>query len=233
MTSEPSADAKDHYSALAADLRGPVASIQSYVRTLIARDESLSSNARSTIHQVILQQSKRLDAFLDDVILFVRLLTKDVDVEPEKVLLPTVLEQVRQSCGDPDRVRLTGPDVVVEVDPQALAAALRRLVRNALVYGPRKGSVEVNVSHSGGAVEVCVRDEGVGIPPEAVDAAFDPFVRAVRSEERRSDGPGLGLSVARELVGLIGGRLELRSADPGLAAVVTLHADAATAPASR
>lgn len=212
----------DPYAGLLKELRGPVASIQSYVRTLIARDDTLSPSARATIHQVILQQSQRLDASVDDIVLYVRLLAGGVSTAAEPVLVSGVVEEVRQQLGQPERVEVTGPDVVLHTDRSALSAALRRLVRNGLVYGPRHGVVTVTVSKRDDATEIAVSDTGMGIPETRVGDALEPFTRAVHPEERRSDGVGLGLAVARELVKLLDGEIVLRDNAPGLSAVVRL-----------
>ena len=212
----------DPYAGLLTELRGPVASIQSYVRTLIARDADLSAPARATIHQGILQQSRRLDGFVDDIVLYVRLLAGGMSTESEPVLLAGVLEELRQDLGEPDRVVVDGVDAVVHTDRAALVAALRRLLRNALVYGPRTGTVAVRVSVDGGWTEIAVSDTGVGIPEERQQAALEPFGRAVHPQERRKDGVGLGLSVARELVKLLDGEVVLRDNDPGLTVLVRL-----------
>lgn len=216
--------ADDPYAELLKELRGPVASIQSYVRTLIAREAELSPSARATIHQVILQQSRKLDAVLDDVVLYVRLLSGAVEVSYERFLLGGLLEEVRQRLGEPERVRVeVDPSLVVRSDRKAVGAAVRRLVRNGLVYGPREASVEVAVHRlPEDVVEIVVADRGVGIPVDVVAEALAPFRRAVRPGERRADGAGLGLSVASELLRLVGGELELRDNAPGLAAVVRL-----------
>ena len=214
----------DPYAGLLKELRGPVASIQSYVRTLIARDEDLSESARATIHQVILQQAQRLDTFVDDVVLYVRLLAGGVSTEAEPILLASVVEAVRQELGEPDRVAVSGGDPVVHTDRAALAAALRRLIRNALVYGPRNGTVTVTVGVADGWAEVTVSDKGLGIPADRHGAALEPFTRALHPDERRRDGVGLGLAVARELVKLLGGEVLLRDNDPGLTVLVRLPA---------
>jgi signal transduction histidine kinase len=211
----------DPYAGLLQELRGPVASIQSYVRTLIARDDALAPTARATIHQVILQQAQRLDGFVDDIVLYVRLLAGGVSSAPEPVMLATVVEGVRHDLGEPDRVAVSG-DVVLTADRTALTAALRRLVRNALVFGPRHGVVTVRINTSDGWAEIAVSDTGVGIPVDRQAEALDPFTRALHPEERRKDGVGLGLAVARELVKLLGGEVVLRDNDPGLTAVVRL-----------
>ena len=214
----------DPYAGLLKELRGPVASIQSYVKTLIARDDDLSSSARSTIHQVILQQAQRLDGFVDDVVLYVRLLAGGVSVESEAAMAMAVVEEVRHQLGEPDRVVVTGTDPVLHTDRAALAAALRRLMRNALVYGPRQGSVTVDVALVSGWCEIAVSDKGLGIPEARQGEALEPFTRGLHPEERRKDGVGLGLSVARELAKLLGGEVVLRDNQPGLSAVVRLPA---------
>ncbi len=214
----------DPYAGLLKELRGPVASIQSYVRTLIARDDTLSPTARSTIHQVILQQSQRLDGFVDDIVLYVRLLAGGISTEDEPVLVSGVVEELRQQLGQPERVEVTGADAVLHTDRSALAAALRRLMRNALVYGPRHGVVTVDVAVAAGTAEIAVTDTGLGIPQARRAEALEPFTRAIHPDERRTDGVGLGLAVSRELVKLLGGEIVLRDNQPGLSAVVRLRA---------
>jgi signal transduction histidine kinase len=214
----------DPYAGLLKELRGPVASIQSYVRTLIARDDTLSPTARSTIHQVILQQSQRLDGFVDDIVLYVRLLAGGVSTEDEPVLVSGVIEELRRQLGQPERVEVTGVDAVLHTDRAALAAALRRLMRNALVYGPRHGVVTVAVSVGEGTAEIAVSDTGLGIPQARRGEALEAFTRSLHPEERRTDGVGLGLAVSRELVKLLGGEIVLRDNEPGLSAVVRLRA---------
>jgi signal transduction histidine kinase len=215
----------DPYAGLVHELRGPVTSIQSYVRMLMSRDADLSPTARATIHQVILQQSQRLDGFVDDMVLYVRLLAHGLDLHPEPVLLSALLEEVRHRLGEPARVIVgADTDVVLQADRDALAALLRRLIRNALVYGPREASVRVTVAAEPGWNTIRVSDSGLGIPAGATETAMQPFVRAVRPGERRSDGVGLGLAVSRELATLMQGSLELANTNPGLTAALRLPA---------
>ena len=214
---------QDPYVGLTHELRGPVTSIQSYVRMLIARDAELSSTARATIHQVILQQSQRLDGIVDDMILYVRLLSHGVELHPGPVLLSAVLEEVRHSLGEPARVVVgADTDVVLQADRDALTSVLRRLLRNALVYGPREEAAHVTVGTEDGFTVIRVSDSGLGIPAAATELAMQPFVRAVRPGERRSDGVGLGLAVARELAALMRGELLLANTNPGLTAALRL-----------
>jgi signal transduction histidine kinase len=119
-----------------------------------------------------------------------------------------VLEAVLQGAA----VRLEGaaPDLVVEVVPTALRAALANLVENAVEASPPGAGVEVEVVAVGTGAEVRVRDRGPGLPEAVRARLFQPHVTT------KVEGAGMGLFLARALVvGLCGGRLEIADADGG------------------
>lgn len=220
---DPIAPAVDPYTDVVSELRGPLTSIQAYLRTLISRDDELSPAARQTIHQVVLQQSLRLDSAIDDVLLYSRLLADQVPATIERHLLAPIIDEVRDALGEPDRVDVfVEPTLVVSADRRALAEAVRRLVRNGLVYGPRRESVSVHADVSDDAVEVVVSDKGRGIPAERHADSREAFRRAVGPDERRRDGLGLGLAVADRLARLSGAQLGLRNDEAGFSAVLRL-----------
>lgn len=98
-------------------------------------------------------------------------------------------------------------------DPMRLRQVLLNLGANAVKF-TTAGAVEVRVGPGAScpdAVRFEVRDEGIGIAPEQLDAVFEPFTQAESSTTRRFGGTGLGLSVSRELVALMGGALTATS----------------------
>jgi K+-sensing histidine kinase KdpD len=213
----------DAFATVLAELRAPIIAIQGHVRSLMARDEVMDTQARAQLHQQMLQHTQRLDTLVDDVVLYMRLLVGPVDVVSEPVRVHSLVEDLRQRLGEPERVINSVPaDLVLTVDPDVLAGVLRRLLRNALVYGAREGVVTVGVRRRDVGLELAVSDEGFGIPAAGAERAFEPFVRAVHPAEKRGDGAGLGLTVCRELGRLLGAEIELRPAEPGLTAAVVL-----------
>jgi two-component system OmpR family sensor kinase len=84
----------------------------------------------------------------------------------------------------------------------------RILVENAIVHTPPGTTVTVSAGSTGGTATLEVSDDGPGIPADAQDAVFERFYRLGGEV---ASGSGLGLAIARELTGLMGGRLELRS----------------------
>ena len=101
-------------------------------------------------------------------------------------------------------------------DPHHLRQVLINLVGNAVKFTER-GGVTVHVSLIGetenaARVKFSVRDSGIGIPQDAQDRIFDSFVQADQSTTRRFGGTGLGTTIAKQLVELMGGRMGLESA---------------------
>ena len=103
-------------------------------------------------------------------------------------------------------------------DPGRLRQILLNLVGNAIKFTER-GEVTVRIgceSETGNQVvlRICVEDTGIGIPPERQAAVFESFTQADGSTTRRHGGTGLGLTITRHLVELMGGRIWLES-EPG------------------
>lgn len=97
--------------------------------------------------------------------------------------------------------------------PQALKRILGNLVDNAVKFG---GAAEVEVGTlAEGGVAIAVLDRGPGIPDEALQAVFEPFVRLEASRNRETGGTGLGLSIVRQLAGTLGAEIVLRNRTGG------------------
>jgi signal transduction histidine kinase len=105
---------------------------------------------------------------------------------------------------------MDGTALVVNVDAERVGRVLENLITNAIKYSPHGGSVEIAVSERAGWAEVTVRDDGIGLPPDAAAQIFDVGYRAPEAENV-APGLGLGLYIAAEVVRLHGGVI---TADP-------------------
>jgi len=98
---------------------------------------------------------------------------------------------------------------------------VRNLLVNALTQTPAGGSIEVAGRALDRTVEITVRDEGPGIPPEHLPHIFERFYRADPSRQRSTGGAGLGLAIVKSLVEAHGGEIRAAS-EPGRGATFTL-----------
>jgi two-component system cell cycle sensor histidine kinase PleC len=102
---------------------------------------------------------------------------------------------------------------MVKGDPAKLRQVFGNLISNALKFTPPGGTVTIEArTGAGGGASVHVRDTGLGMSSEEIAVALTPFGQVDASRSRWRDGTGLGLPIARALVQLHGGRLEIRSA---------------------
>lgn len=119
--------------------------------------------------------------------------------------------------------------IVAVGDATSLRQVLRNLVENAIRYTNEGGHVMVELAAAPpGYTGIAVRDDGIGIPPDAQQRIFDRFYRVDRGRARSEGGSGLGLSIVAKLVASMGGSVGVEST-PGLGSRFTLILPAATA----
>ncbi len=100
----------------------------------------------------------------------------------------------------------------VSFDPAKLEIILTNLLSNAFKYTPEGGDVQLSVTRPGeNHLLIRVTDNGTGIGPEDLKHIFEPFYQVVRKDRPKAPGTGIGLSLVRELVQMLGGTIEVRS----------------------
>jgi signal transduction histidine kinase len=117
-------------------------------------------------------------------------------------------------------------------DAASLRTALRHILDNAIKYTPAGGEVRTCIRQSGEQVLIFVSDTGHGIAGPDVEHVFEPFRQLDNSAARTHGGLGLGLTIARKLIGRHGGHVDLRS-DPGVGGSTVLVTLLASAPVSQ
>ena len=95
-------------------------------------------------------------------------------------------------------------------DERKIKQVLLNLLSNAVKFTPQGGQISLKAGRRDGAVEISVADTGIGIAPEDQAAIFEEF-RQVGSDERKREGTGLGLTLAKKFVELHGGRMWVES----------------------
>jgi two-component system sensor histidine kinase KdpD len=117
--------------------------------------------------------------------------------------MPVLQERIVSSNVAPDLPPLQLDFVLAE-------QVLFNLLDNAAKYSPAGSRVGISARLVGDRVEIAVRDEGGGVPPDALDRLFDKFYRADDGDRRRA-GTGLGLAIAKGFVEVEGGAISVRN----------------------
>lgn len=227
---------KDQFLAtLAHELRNPLAPIGNAVHILLAKgppDPELRW-AREVIDRQVRQMTRLLDDLLDAS----RISYDKLELRRERIDLTTVIQMAVETSrplieggGHELTVTLPGEPVHLDADPVRLAQILSNLLNNAAKYTEPGGHIRLTGRQEGDEVVVSVQDDGIGVPAEMLPAIFDVFSQA--KLQRSLGGLGIGLSLARGLTELHGGRIEARSDGDGKGSEFVIRLPRATADAA-
>jgi signal transduction histidine kinase len=112
-------------------------------------------------------------------------------------------------------IQLSGVEqpLMVDGDTQRLQQALQNVLQNAVKYSPRGGEIRVSLLRQESEACIQVQDQGIGVPATAQSAVFERFYRADNFNHLQISGFGIGLYMAREIIELHGGRINVKSND--------------------
>ena len=212
---------KDEFLAtLAHELRNPLAPIRSSIQVL-----SLSSQEDETTQEVCEIMQRQVDLMVrlvDDLLEISRITRGTIELRQE----PTTLVAIVQNAIDTSRpvIEGSGHELVLGLpaepvamfgDAVRLSQVVSNLLNNAAKYTDRSGRIELCAEATAAEVVIRVRDNGIGIPAEALPRVFDMFMQVERSSLRGQGGLGIGLTLVKRLVEMHGGEVSVHSEGPG------------------
>ena len=211
------------------ELRTPLTPIKGYAEMLRARD--LPRPKSQEFLGGILDAADRLERIVDLLVSFATMEAGRLVLRSESLRVRDVLAEVsdrwsaRTDDHHPLRVRVARNVGQIVADRRLLERSLDELVDNAVKYSPNGGQVLVTaaLAENGGgpAVEIAVRDHGVGIPPDRVEGLFEGFAQLDGSATREFGGLGLGLAFVRRIARAHDGDLRCQSV-PGKGSVFSI-----------
>ena len=199
------------------ELRNPLAGVKGYAQLLQRR----GVYAEHAVDAIV-NQASVLERLIGDLLDASRLQTGQLDLQRTQVDVVTEARQCAkhaQAQTESHLIRVDAPEWPVEVyaDRDRIGQVFSNLLTNAVKYSPDGGEILVQVENLGFEARVSVKDEGVGIAPEAVPHLFDRFYRATGVTDV-ARGLGLGLYITKGIVEAHGGRIEVES-QPGRGSV--------------
>lgn len=218
---EAGSQAKSRFLAnMSHEIRTPISGILGMVEMVM--DMKLSPKQREYL-DMIGDAARSLLVIINDVLDLSRIEAHRMELSPEDFELSPMLERtLKPFAVQAEQKGLNLRHAIsgrvprrIHGDSDRLAQVLRNLVGNAVKF-TQSGFVEIDVGLAELREErVClrftVRDSGEGIPPDKLDDVFEMFVQADSSVEKQYQGVGLGLSICKELVTMMGGELEVKS----------------------
>ena len=201
------------------ELRTPLSLIKGYVETLLegARDKP---EVATKFLQTIDRNAERLRLLIEDLLTVSELESGRVKLNLQALAVNPIVGKVFEDFKDraaAKNIQLINetPELSVRADADRLEQVLGNLVDNAIKYGRTQGKVTLGGrAMDGGQVELFVKDDGPGIPAEALERVFERFYRVDKARSREQGGTGLGLAIVKHIVQNHGGRVWATS-EPG------------------
>jgi signal transduction histidine kinase len=212
---------KDEFLAiLSHELRNPLAPIRTTADILAAPGVTPEQVRRAS--GMIRRQSEHMAGLLDDLLDVARIaegkLTLSLQVVSLGSIVDAAIEMARPALDRKEHrlsVNLPTEPAMLRADPLRLPQVFSNLLTNAAKYTDPGGRIELTAVIDGTRLRVSIRDNGIGIPPEALTRVFGLFSQMEGANARAEGGMGIGLALAKGIVELHGGRIEARSQGRG------------------
>ncbi len=199
------------------ELRTPLTLILAPVDEMLRASDGGDGVQRSRL-DVVRRNAERLLRLIDDLLDLARLEVGGLRLTVGPVELRALAGQVVDSFRPAAETRTITlgveaeqPTTDIHGDPHRLEMVITNLVGNALKFTPDGGRITVRVEPDGEGASVIVTDTGPGIAPRDQERIFARFYQVESSARRRFGGAGIGLSLAKELAELHGGRITVAS----------------------
>lgn len=206
----------DLFQGITHELHTPLATILMYSR-LLREGKTRHPEKAERFLGVIERESDRLQRMIRQMLDLAKLDAQELNRTPQPVSLNTVFEEILPPLADRAvqkgllyRHRIESDLPLVLGNLEVYGEIISILLDNAIKYTP-SGSIIVNARHENDMVIIEIIDDGIGIPPEAINYLFKPFYRAQTAVERGIAGTGLGLYMVKEYLRVYNGQIAVQS----------------------
>ena len=200
---------------VAHELRSPLTVLRGYLSLFRDADAATLQALAQKSLPALEAKTVEMSRLVDQMVEVARLEEGSMQLRADRFDITATVERAVEAARALDQ---GGHNIVLEPysgelhtrgDEERLAIVVSNLLSNAIKYSPDGGDIVVSVARDGEMCRVSVRDQGVGIPPEARPKLFSPFTRVARNDLMYVPGTGMGLYLSRELARRQGGDLVL------------------------
>ena len=213
---------------LAHELRNPLAPIRNGLE--IMRLSTSTNQSVSNIHQMMDRQVNHLTHLVDDLLDIARITKGKINLKKERVALKTVLTnavEISMPLIEANQheliVDIQEQDLTIDADPQRITQVISNVLNNAAKYTPNGGKIVVTAFAEGDVAILTVKDNGIGLSPEALSTVFELFSQIQAEVDRAQGGLGIGLHLVKRLIDLHDGSVAMSSLGEGEGSTFTIR----------
>ena len=199
------------------EIRTPMNGILGFAKLL--KNPKLTGNEQKTYIRIIEKSGVRMLNIINDIINIskieaglVNLDIKETNINEQIEYIYTFFKPEVEAKGMNMvlKTTLTAQEAVIKTDREKVYAILTNLVKNAIKYS-KDGTIEIGCTKRDNNLEFYVKDEGIGIPKARQEAIFERFIQADIADKMAHQGAGLGLSITKGYIEMLGGKIWVES----------------------
>lgn len=203
---------------LAHELRNPLAPIRNGLGILRVGSDSVTTLSKT--REMMERQVNHMVHLVDDLLDISRISGGKIELKKECITIKELLNSAVETSlplieSGQHQLKVNVPDdsITLYVDPNRVAQVISNLLNNAAKYTPQGGEIKVSVSVENNEFILCVEDNGIGIPHDALPTIFEMFNQVERNMEHAQGGLGVGLTLVRQIVEMHGGNVKAHSVE--------------------
>lgn len=205
---------KEFVSNVSHEIKTPVSAMMGFAEMML--EDGVPSEEQKEYLSLIYGEAARVSRLCENMLRMSRLENQELVTRHEQV---AVDEQIRKCVillsekweGREQKFDLNLPPMAVDSDPDLLQQIWLNLIDNAMKYSEAGTVIRISGQNETHNINVSVQDEGIGIPPGKQGRIFDAFYQC--EESHKKDGNGLGLSIVKRILELLGGSIECQSVE--------------------
>ncbi|WP_215508578.1 cell wall metabolism sensor histidine kinase WalK [Peptoniphilus sp. EMRHCC_23] len=207
---------KDFVANVGHELKTPITTIKSYTETLMTA--SLNRDAQLRFLGIIDRESDRMTHLVTDLLQLSNMDAKRTNWEPVSMdayeVVTAILESLQPMIKE--RHHKVYLDIPVDIRPfladkHGAYQVITNILTNAFKYTTYAGKIEVIGRNFGSRVHIQIKDNGIGIARSDLERIYERFYRVEKGRSRAMGGSGLGLSIAKDIMENMGGRIRIKS----------------------
>ena len=212
---------------LAHDIRTPLTTVIGYL-SLLDEAPDMPMDQKAKYIRIVLEKAERLETLINELFEITRYHTNTVQMKKKQIDLYALLAQVIDDfypvlSSNGNNVSVSAEDnLFIWGDPEKLARVFNNLLKNAVAYSYPKTEISIFVEKKENDIILVFKNYGATIPAEQLPIIFEKFNRLDNARVSDTGGAGLGLSIAKEIISLHGGKIVAQSSNETIIFTITL-----------
>ncbi|MZK52678.1 sensor histidine kinase [Clostridium beijerinckii] len=194
------------------DLRTPLTSIIGYIKLI--KEKHKEKDDINKYIDIIDNKSNRLEELINDLFEYTKLTSCNIKLEKMDISLNELMRQVVEGmmavCNQNAlNILFEAPneELNINVDPAKMVRVFENIISNAIRYSNKNSDINIKILKTENRAMVSIENEGKPIKEDELNKIFDMFYRTDESRNNRTGGSGIGLSIAKSIVELHGGKI--------------------------